>query len=95
MEKEKNTMISRKRISELRIRLEDVSTAWTVDNYESLAGFFVMILPKIMDVERCTIFIIEMGTDKIYSKYGTGLKGKVIEPPRKGSIAVRYLFSGY
>ncbi len=87
-------LISRKRLTELRMRLEEVSTAWTVDTYESLVSFFVKILPKILDAERCTIFIIEMGTDKIYSKYGTELMGKVIEPPRKGSIAGQVIESG-
>ena len=86
-ENEEKSLVSRKRLSELRLRLEEVSTAWTLDNYESMVEFFVLILPKIMEAERCTIFIIEMGTDKIYSKYGTGLKGKQIEPPREGSIA--------
>ena len=96
MEKEnkEKALIYRKRLTELRMRLEEVSTAWTVDTYESLVSFFVTILPKILDAERCTIFIIEMGTDKIYSKYGTELKGKVIEPPRKGSIAGQVIESG-
>lgn len=93
-ENDENVLISRKRLAVLRMRLEELSTAWTVDTYESLVDFFVMILPKIMNVERCTIFIIEIGTDKIFSKYGTGLKGKVIEPPRKGSIAGQVIETG-
>ncbi|MBU0730136.1 MAG: sigma 54-interacting transcriptional regulator, partial [Proteobacteria bacterium] len=92
--KDEQSQVSRKRLAELRVRLEQVATAWTVDNYESLVEFFVLILPRIMGAERCTIFIIEMGTDKIYSKYGTGLKGKQIEPPRKGSIAGQVIETG-
>ena len=45
-ENEEKALISRKRLTELRMRLDEVSTAWTVDTYESLVGFFVMILPS-------------------------------------------------
>ena len=55
--------------------------------------FFVRILPKLFEAERCTVFIIEMGTEKICSMYGTGIEGKRIEPPRKGSIVGKVITS--
>ena len=85
---------SRKRLSELKIRLEQLSQAWTVGNYEALLEFYVKILPRLFIAERCTIYIIELGTDKIYSKYGTDLAGKTIEPPRQGSVAGQVISSG-
>ncbi len=92
-EKEQNS-VSRKKLADLNARLEGVTRAWTADDYESLLEFFIGILPKLMHAERCTIYIIELGTDKIYSQYGTGLKGRRIEPPREGSIAGEVISTG-
>jgi transcriptional regulator with PAS, ATPase and Fis domain len=91
--KEKPFLI-RKRLTELKNRLEKVSRAWTVDNYESFLDFYVRILPKILNAERCTIYIIEMDTDKICSMFGTGIKKMQIQPPRMGSIAGKVISTG-
>ncbi|MBF0469228.1 MAG: sigma-54-dependent Fis family transcriptional regulator [Desulfamplus sp.] len=88
------SVLIRQRLSEIRLRLDRVSNAWTVDNYEDLLGFYVDILPKITQTERCTIYIIEMGTDKICSMLGTGLEKQQIKPPRKGSIAGEVISTG-
>ncbi len=65
-----------------------------MDNYESLLKFYVQILPKVFEAERCTIYMIEMGTDKISSMFGTGLKDQRIEPPREGSLVGKVISSG-
>ncbi len=87
-------MLSKKRIAELKLRLERVSQSWTVEDYRALTKFYVKILPKITGAERCTIYIIEMETDKICSIFGTGLEERQIEPPREGSIVGEVISSG-
>ncbi|MBW2467202.1 MAG: GAF domain-containing protein, partial [Deltaproteobacteria bacterium] len=87
-------MLSKKRIAELKLRLERVTQAWTVDDYRALIKFYVKILPKITGAERCTIYIIEMATEKICSIFGTGLEERQIEPPRDGSIVGEAISSG-
>jgi len=84
----------RKRLADLKFRLKQVSNAWTVDEYEAFLDFYIRILPKIMNAERCTIYIIEMVTDKICSMFGTDIQKKQIQPPRKGSIAGKVISSG-
>ncbi len=69
-------IVIRKRLAELRHRLKQTANAWTVEDYEVLLDFYVHILPKIMNAERCTIYIVEMGTDKIWSMVGTGIRRK-------------------
>ncbi len=86
--------ISRIHLTNLKERLRQVSTAWSLSDYESLLQFYIHILPRIMDAERCTIYIKEIGTAKIYSKFGTGLQGKQIEPPLEGSIVGEVTLSG-
>ncbi len=89
-----DTLVTRNRLTGLNLRLKRLAASWTVDSYQALLRFYVDILPKLMEAERCTIYIIEMGTDKICSMYGTGLRGKRIEPPRQGSIAGKVISSG-
>jgi transcriptional regulator with PAS, ATPase and Fis domain len=87
-------LLGKKRLAELKMRLERVSQSWTLDNYRSFAQFYVNILPKIMGAERCTLFIIELATEKICSIFGTGLEEQQIEPPRKGSIVGEVISAG-
>ncbi len=47
-----------------------------------------------MGVERCTVYLIEIGTEKICSIYGTGLEGKQIKPPRSGSMVGKVISTG-
>ena len=87
-------MLGKKRIAELKLRLERVAQSWTVEDYRTLTKFYVKILPKIMGAERCTIYIIEMATDKICSIFGSGLEERQIEPPREGSIVGEVISTG-
>lgn len=86
--------VSRRRLAALRNRLSQVMVSWTDKDYHSFLMFFVRVLPTLFAAERCTIFIIEMGTEKICSMYGTDIEGKRIEPPRKGSIVGEVITSG-
>ena len=87
-------MLTKKRIAELKLRLERVTQSWTLEDYRALIEFYVKILPKIMGAERCTIYLIEISTDKICSIFGTGLEERQIEPPREGSIVGEVISSG-
>jgi DNA-binding NtrC family response regulator len=84
----------RKRLTALKHRLAQLSQAWTVDDYWSLIQFQVSILPRVMSSERCTIYIMEMGTDRICSIFGTGLEKRRIEAPRKGSVVGKVISRG-
>jgi len=86
--------IIRHRLTGLKLRLEQAIHAWTVDDYWALLEFYVDILPVIVPAERCTIFIIEMGTEKICSIIGTGLQKMRIEPPKDKSIAGKVISTG-
>jgi transcriptional regulator with GAF, ATPase, and Fis domain len=78
----------------LKVRLEQVNRAWSVNDHEALLKFYVAIVPKIMDSERCSIFIVEPGTERIWLKAGTGVKEKDIIPPRKGTVVGNAISSG-
>lgn len=84
----------RRRLNYLRERLRQVMHAWTVEDYRAFVQLFVKILPRLMGAERCTIFIIELGTDRICSIFGTGIHEREIEPPKEGSVVGKVISSG-
>ncbi|MEN8198808.1 MAG: sigma-54-dependent Fis family transcriptional regulator [Thermodesulfobacteriota bacterium] len=81
-------------LSLLRQRLAQVSGSWSIDEYNSLISFYIRLLPRLMQVERCTIFLKESESDSLVSMYGTGLEKNVIEAPVRGSIVGRVLADG-
>ncbi len=81
-------------LSLLRQRLSQVTGSWSVDEYDSLISFYIRLLPKLMQVERCTIFLKEPDSDSLVSMYGTGLEKDVLEVPLKGSVVGQVLASG-
>ena len=63
----------RQRLTSLKLRLEQAIHAWTFDDYWALLEFYVDMVPMIVPAERCTIFIAEIGTEKICSMIGDAL----------------------
>lgn len=89
-----NQPSSKKDLTVLRHRLSQVASSWAVDDYKASVVFFTKILPKLMDVERCTIYIIDLGSNRICSMFGTGLQEIQIEPPMEGSLVGHVISSG-
>jgi transcriptional regulator with GAF, ATPase, and Fis domain len=78
----------------LQQKLSRVAGAWTIDDYHALVTFYSSILPSLMAVERCTIFIMELGSQTVCSIVGTGLEQRKIEAPLHGSIVGTVINSG-
>jgi len=74
------------RLSILHQKLSELSRAWTIDDHNNFLSFYKTIIPKIMDVERCTIYIRDRDNDTILTMFATGIEGKQIDPPMRGSI---------
>ncbi len=81
-------------VKTLRRRLAHVGHRWTVEDYNSLVMFYIKLLPKLMRVERCTIFLKEMESGSLVSMYGTGLTRNMIEAPLEGSMVGQVMENG-
>lgn len=81
-------------IQQLRQRLAKASTSRILDDYKASVVFYTKILPKLMGVDRCTIFIMEGGSNRICSMFGTGLDEIRIVPPMEGSVAGKVISTG-
>lgn len=82
----KHHQIKTHRLLLLRQRLSQLDRAWTVDDYNNFLIFYMNVVPKIMNVERCTIYISDREHSTIFSMFATGIEGRQIEPPLEGSI---------
>lgn len=87
-------LTSHKDLTLLRQRLSHVTRSWALDDYKAFVVFYTRILPKLMGAERCTIFIMDIGSNQICSMFGTGLQEISIEPPMEGSIAGKAISTG-
>ena len=75
-----------RRLAQLTSRQERLHAAVTAAHHEALVRFFVRILPPLLGAERCSIFVVEPGTERIWVRFGTGLEGVEFEAPREGSV---------
>ncbi|MGB3210757.1 MAG: sigma-54-dependent Fis family transcriptional regulator [Desulforhopalus sp.] len=78
----------------LKQKLSQLAGTWTIEDYHSLITFYSSFLPTLMKVERCAVFIMDLGSREICSIFGTGLEHQKIKPPLKGSIVGRVINSG-
>ncbi len=73
-------------LTALKARLEYVNRAWAAGSHERLLRFYVRTIPKLLDAERCSLFVLDPRSGKIVSKHGTGLAEGDIEAPAQGSV---------
>lgn len=78
----------------LKQKLSKLTGAWTNEDYHALITFYSSFIPSLMKVERCTVFIMNLGSNEICSIFGTGLEHQQIQPPLKGSIVGGVINSG-
>jgi len=88
------TLTSRKSLAVLRQQFLQVASSWAMEDYRAFVTFHTRMLPRLMNVERCTIFIIDIGSNRVCSIYGTGLTETQIEAPLEGSLVGRVISTG-
>ncbi|NGZ28356.1 MAG: sigma 54-interacting transcriptional regulator [Magnetococcales bacterium] len=84
----------RRALGELNSRMEKVRRVYSLESYETLLHFQVKILPQLMQAERCSIFLPDPNTKKVWLKFGTNLQEKQIEAPLYGSVVGQVISSG-
>lgn len=88
------TGVPKQRLQALQKRLDQINRCWTKSNYEELLEFYVRVMPGITDSERCTIFVVDPPSNRIWSRFGTGIKEHEIEAPREDSVVGRVIGRG-
>jgi transcriptional regulator with PAS, ATPase and Fis domain len=82
------------RLVSLKSLLDRINRAWTKGDSDQLIRFFVDIFPRLLDAERCSIFISEPSSEDVWLKFAIDLDEKEIIAPKDGSIVGRSITSG-
>ncbi len=83
-----------KKLESIKHKQEKLDSAWKKTGNKDLLQFFIDIMPKVLDVERCSIFILDPEEDTAWLQCGTGLSEKQVSVPTKGSVVGRVISSG-
>lgn len=67
---------------------------WDMVESKSLLKFYVNITPKLLDAERCSIFIHDHINDEVWLKCGTGLSERQILVSTEDSIVGEVITTG-
>lgn len=65
-------------IAHLDKELELLEADWQAAEHR-LLQFYVRVMPKVMDVERCSIFVVDRDSEDFWLRAGTGLRERSIE----------------
>lgn len=82
------------KLDRIRQKQEKLERAWKKTGNRELLQFFIDIMPKVLDVERCSIFILDPEENTAWLQCGTGLSEKQVSVPTKGSVVGRVISSG-
>ena len=80
-----------KRLQEASERLEK---HWNEEGENPLLAFYVKIMANVLDAERCSIFISDPESGRVWLKCGTGVTERSIQVTSEGSIVGMVVASG-
>ena len=83
-----------KKLTQLKAKQQLMEKAWKEAGNRELIQFFVDIMPRTLDVERCSIFILDPVDEKAWLQCGTGMSEKQLQVPTKNSIVGRVISNG-
>lgn len=88
-------------LSDVKLRLEELSSRQEVLSAEldpkresKFLDFYVRLIPRVLDAERCSVFIYDPVNRKAWLKAGTALRERGIEVPLSNSIVGEVIATG-
>ncbi len=81
-------------LDQFRLRERLLNRSWSVRGNKKLLELFVEIIPQVLDVERCSIFINDPATGKVWLQTGTGVDEKQIEVDISDSLVGQVIATG-
>jgi signal transduction protein with GAF and PtsI domain len=82
------------RLIEFRGKQQKLEQAWRKTGNKPLLEFFVEIIPRALNAERCSIFVLDPKADNIWLQCGTGLKERQVAVPRSDSLVGQVISAG-
>lgn len=82
------------RLADLKAKQAKLDEAWKKTSNKPLLEFFVEIIPRTLDAERCSIFVLDNDLKNVWVMCGTGLKERQICVPRENSLVGDVISTG-
>ncbi|MDH5327060.1 MAG: GAF domain-containing protein [Gammaproteobacteria bacterium] len=86
--------VLQQKLHELKKKQQVIDSAWEKVSNQKLIEFFVELVPKVLNVERCSIFVLDPVEDNLWLQCGTGVKQRQITVPKWNSIVGQVVSSG-
>jgi GAF domain-containing protein len=87
--------------SDAKLHLEDLTSRQQAltdqldpKRESKLLEFYVRLIPRVLNAERCSVFILDSANNKVWLKAGTALRERGIEVPLENSIVGEVIRSG-
>ena len=81
-------------IGKLKTTQEKAQKAWEKAGNRELLKFFVDVMPKALDAERCSIFILDPIEQKVWLQCGTALEENDVIVPKSTSLVGQVISTG-
>jgi len=83
-----------KELTTLKEKQQVLDKAWRKTGDRNLIQFFIDILPKQLNVERCSIFVLDPKTDEVWLHCGSALAERDIKVPKSRSMVGEAIAGG-
>lgn len=74
------------RLEELSLRQQALTDQLDPKRESKFLDFYVRLIPRVLNAERCSIFVLDPVSKKVWLKAGTALRERGIEVPLENSI---------
>jgi len=81
-------------LDQFRLRERLLNRSWSIRGNKKLLELFVEVIPQVLEVERCSIFINDPATGKVWLQTGTGVDEKQIEVDISDSLVGQVIATG-
>jgi GAF domain-containing protein len=82
------------KLQELRTRQQKVDNAWKETGNKQFLQFIIDILPRTLNAERASIFILDPADNSVWLSVGTGMAEREITVPKGSSLVGRTISTG-
>jgi GAF domain-containing protein len=83
------------KLEDLRAKQKLIDSAWKKTGNKEFLQFLVEILPKTLNAERCSIFILDPIDENVWVQCGTGLTERQVSVPRGSSLVGKAISTGH
>jgi len=82
------------KMNQLKAKRTSAASGNQVAETQKLLPFYINMMTKLADCERCSVFIHDSAQGKVWLKAGTGVTEREIEVPKEGSVVGDVIASG-